>query len=243
MGCSLLYGVIIMATLSGLLPSGGGTEKFQEFTSAGTWTHPNPGNVIHLFWRACGGGAGGGNDTGGTVTFSGSGAEIREGLLAVTGDVIVAPGAGGSGVPSGNNTTKGNVGGDTEIDGVPVALGGGRYLDSASSSGTLSSDPGVGGGSYVNSNNVPASTYGSIPGGASNSASDAFVRNTPFAIAGADDGKGKGGGASLGDGGDGNETAGVAASDGAKGGGGGSSANDGGGGNGGPGCVQFFWRE
>lgn len=237
-----------MALLSNFVGgSGGGTQKHQKFTSSGTWTHPDPGNVIHLYYQAAGGGAGGENEQAENSNSSGGGgAEINSGLMAVTGDVAVSLGSGGTGGATGTNF-DGAVGGDTEIEGAPVALGGGRYYE-GSSIGIQESSFVRGGGTYaVSANDSIVMRYGqgSTGGGGGSGSKDGT--GTQYALGGAGnfpDGASAaagGGGASLGKGGDGGD--GIKGGTGVDGGGGGAAINNGGGGDGGDGAVELFWVE
>lgn len=241
-----------MSKASDFFGGGGGEQKFQEFTSSGTWTHPDPGAVVHLLARIVGGGAGGENATGTTGVDAGGGGETNEHLISVTGDIDVFPGAGGSGGASGGDNA-GSTGGDSYITastasfGKLQALGGGRRYTSGSS-GLNTANLSAGGGfqqTTTGSGEKPSMPYGNgqpgAPGGTDNESNTGLP--TQYADAGATSGSAGGGGASFGNGGDGNDTASTKAGNGSAGGGGGASQNDGGGGDGGDGVVQLFWRE
>ena len=214
-----------------------GNQKHEKFTSSGTWTHPNPGEVVHLRYRAAGGGAGGQNDTGTNNPFGGGGGEITEGLIAVSSDVPVSPGAGGAGGAAGSNNT-GGIGGDTELNNAPVAMGGGNKSTPLNVLASFE----IGGGSYAfDPSNETIYKYGqgSTGGGGGPAGRDGI--NTQYAFGGVGSGTAGGGGASLGVGGD--AGSGSPGATGADSGGGGASDNDGGGGDGGDGIVELFWVE
>ena len=224
-----------------------GNQKHQKFTSSGTWTHPRPGDVIHLAYRMAGGGSGGENETGTNATLGGGGGEILSGVISVTQDLSVNIGAGGSGGATGSQN-DGTAGGDTDIGGVVTALGGGR----ASTKDTnFVSDFDTGGGKRGNQGFRSTVIYdgesstGGTGGDSSGSAASGRVgAPTHWAFGGAESGlnNGAGGGASLGAGGDAGNTNG-AAGNGTEGGGGGAANGDVGGGDGGDGVVELFWVE
>lgn len=101
---------------------GGADVNYQEFTTSGTWVHPEPGVPYHVFFEIVGGGGGGGSGAA-TVTANSSGeagggqggspGAIHYGRTIEAGNVAVVVGAGGSGgaaVTSASGTNMGNNG-------------------------------------------------------------------------------------------------------------------------------------
>ena len=105
---------------------GGGTPKTQTFTSSGTWIHPKPGEIVHVWVSELWSGGGSGSAYA-TETASGGGCSgMSSLLLSVTNNLTINVGAGGVG-----SNGIGTDGGVTEI------------LDS---SGNLLLSAGAGGG-------------------------------------------------------------------------------------------------
>lgn len=103
---------------------GGGTWKTQEFTSSGTWTHPNPGTEVYCIVEVIGGGGGGG-----------SGAVGRDNQYSFDGDTIIVKCQGGGGGGAGQRKIYHLV----ETANVSVTVGSGG---SGASSAVVSSSNG-----------------------------------------------------------------------------------------------------
>lgn len=138
-----------MSNFSSFLPAaaGGGTIKFQEFTSSGTFT-PSAALLAKggWVWLTLVGGGGGGSAYKG-YGCGGGGGQVLQKMIRVTGAVTVTLGAGGS-----SGAPFGNKGGDSTFGSLATAYGGfpGQYGQTGSS--------GSGGGKNKG-NVVNGSTY------------------------------------------------------------------------------------
>lgn len=201
----------------------GGRQNQSKITASGTWTRPAATRFLMAIVIA--GGQGGGNDPGSSVVDGGGGGGVSVDVIPAPSDLTINIGAGGAGVASGNNTTVGAEGGDTEIRDAS-----GNILLKAR-----------GGGKSTNPARVP-DRLGTTVNGGQGGVGDNPGDGTVYADGGTNN-TGGGGGASMGPGGNGNFTVDTKAENGSRGGGGGGSVQDGGGGDGGPGEVILMWSE
>lgn len=221
-----------MAKLSDFL-GGGGTQKSQIFTSSGTWSHPKPGEIIHVLVGELWSGGGSGASSSGGTNYSGGGgcSGMSSKLISATNNLTINVGAGGQGVSG----AHGNDGGYSEV---------------VDSSGNRLVSAGVGERGTRNGSTAGSSGYGVTWTGwdSSGSKSSPENLNSPWGISGANSdedtsqGTAIGGSAARGSGGDAEDiwnNNGHPGDTGAGGGGcfGGTS------GNGGDGVIELFWME
>lgn len=158
-----------MAHLDADVSSVGKVRKTQVFTTSGTFTRPAGVDSVHVLLIGAGAGGGGvSSDTGVLVGGGGGGGQVIERDLAITSNLTVTIGAGGSG---GVGENAGSAGGDSTLSGgaALTAYGGGggapgsatlSLLNSADANGNTG---GAGGGGTLSAD------FGGCGAGASRS--------------------------------------------------------------------------
>jgi hypothetical protein len=117
-------------------PNAGIPQNIQTFTADGTWVRP--AGINNVWVKALGGGGqGGGADAGGDYSGGGGGGGYSEGIIAVTGNVTVQVGVGGS---TGTRFTVGQTGEASTFAGTTTltaegGAGGGHAIGNVGSAG------------------------------------------------------------------------------------------------------------